>query len=236
MSIAFVSRSRQVRRVALATLLVVVASLASGCQAFAPPATPEAQVPWVDIVLHPVEVRPPKDITTQATDVLAVRLRTIGIGNFNMSAGDDITVSVGATEDLAMVRAVLLATGEVAFGALPANGDLPAVGSAFAVAAPLWPGDEIEQASTGPDENGAMTVNFVLTPAGAAAFAAFSQAHVGESFVITLDGIVIAAPVVVVPITDGHVAISFGDPSLVPAVVLRAILVSGPLPNAWRQR
>ena len=52
---------------------------------------------------------------------------------------------------------------------------------------------------------------------------------------ITLDGVVVAAPIIRVPIPDGHVVLSFDDPLVMPTDVLVAILVSGPLPDAWRQ-
>ena len=215
---------------------LVHAGMASGCSIIDPQVVELTSAPGVDFTIRGANgLVPSKADAERATEVLGERLRSIGVGNFSLSAGNDITLTVPPTSDLGKIRAVFFRTGAVAFGGLSTDATLPAVGSTFSVTAPLWVGDQIEQASGGTDENGAQTVTIVLTPDGATAFAAYTAAHVNQAFVITLDGVVVAAPIIRVAIPDGHVVLSFDDPLLMPTDVLVAILVSGPLPDLWRQ-
>ena len=215
---------------------LVLAGMATGCSILDPRVVQLTTEPGVEFTIRGANgLVPTKTDSEHATEILGERLRLIGVGNFSMSAGDDITVTVPSTSDLAKVRAVFLRTGVVAFGALAADAILPAVGTTFTVTAPLWDGDQVEQASAGTDESGAKTVTIVLTPAGATAFAAYTAAHLNQAVVITIDGVVVAAPIIRVPSPDGRVVISFVEPLLLSTDVLVAILVSGPLPEAWRQ-
>ena len=215
---------------------LVLAGMTSGCSLLGGGVVQLTTEPGVEVTIRGANgLIPSKTDTEHATEILGERLRLIGVGNFGMSAGNDITLTVPATSDLAKVRAVFLRTGVVAFGALPAGVTLPAVGSAFTVTAPLWDGDQVEQASAGTDENGAQTVAIVLTPAGATTFSNYTATHRNQAFVVTLDGVVVAAPLILVPIPDGHLVLSVAEPLLMPTDVFVAILVSGPLPEAWRR-
>lgn len=226
----------RIRRPTALAACLILAIPASGCTVVNPEVVPLTVEPGIEITIRAANgLVPTKPDTERATDILGQRLRLIGVGNFSMSAGNDITVEVPATIDIKKVRAAVTASGVVAFGALPADTTLPDVGSSLAVTAPLWDGDQVEQASFGTDESGAQTVSIVLRPIAAAAFAAYAAAHVNQAFVMTLDGKVVAAPVIRFPIPDGHIVLTFGDPLLLPTDVLAAILMSGPLPEAWRQ-
>ena len=79
------------------------------------------------------------------------------------------------------------------------------------------------------------TVTIRLTSDGATAFAAYAAAHLDRTIVITLDGVVLTAPIIHSPIPGGVFVITFRERLPMPTDVLAAILVSGPLPEAWRQ-
>jgi SecDF, P1 head subdomain len=215
---------------------VLLSFALAGCGILSGSVEPLPAKPGVDIVLHPAGgLVPSKADTTRATDVISNRLRSIGVDNFAIDAGNDIKISVGTSDNLAKIQTAVRSTGIVAFGALPADATPPRAGSRFVITSPLWEGSGVEQSSFGTDQNGAPTIDFVLSAAATAAFAAYSAAHVTQPFVITLDGVVVAAPMITSPIGNGQVEISFADPVLMPADVLAAILNSGPLPDAWRQ-
>lgn len=215
---------------------LVLAATASGCSIFDPQVVELTTAPQVDFkILGANGLVPSTTDLADASNILSERLQLIGLKDFGITTADIITVHVPASSDIGKVQSVIRHAGVVAFGAVPADSTLPDVGSSFPVTAPLWDGDQVEQASAGTDENGAQPVTIVLTPAGATAFAAFTAAHVNQAFVITLDGVVLAAPIIRVPIPDGHVVISFVEPLLLPTDVLVAILISGPLPEAWRR-
>lgn len=59
-------------------------------------------------------------------------------------------------------------------------------------------------------QNGGWVIQFTLKPEGTALFAEYTTRHVGESLAIVLDGVVLSAPVVNSPITEGSGIISGG--------------------------
>jgi preprotein translocase subunit SecD len=75
---------------------------------------------------------------------------------------------------------------------------------------PLFSGDQVSSASLGQNQQGGLTVNFVLKDAGAKLFGDYTAAHVGDFFAITLDGSVISAPVIKSSIPNGQVQIESG--------------------------
>ncbi len=99
---------------------------------------------------------------------------------------------------------------------------------------PLFSNDGVASASVGADQNQRPDIDVVLTPAAAQAFATYTGTHVGSYFAITLDGVVLASPVINDAITDGHVQISGGGPtgfSGQEAASIVTILRSGVLPQ-----
>ena len=101
---------------AVAALLVLVA----GCQASGRASPAASPVPPVDYTVRsPGSTPPPKAETLRAIDVLSARLRTLKVGMFSAAAGDAITFTIPPSANPAAVRAVLSATGQVAFVPLP---------------------------------------------------------------------------------------------------------------------
>lgn len=221
--------------------------LLAGCQASVPPVLTPTPVPPVDYTVRsPSSTLPPKTDTLRAIDVLSARLDALRVGMFTAAAGDAITFKIPTSADPTAVRAVLSATGQVAFVPLPpaeygtgnGRGTLEAVvGKPLpTVEAPLFGGDQIADARATADAAGGPMLSIQLASEGTRLFAAYSSAHVGEFFALLLDGRVIAAPLVQVAITDGAFNITVPADSLpMPVDALAAILASEPLPDSWRQ-
>jgi preprotein translocase subunit SecD len=227
---------------AVAALLVLVAS----CQASAPSSPAPSPVPSVDYTVRSPGSPPPKTDTLRAIDVLSARLRTLKVGMFSAAAGDAITFTIPPSANPAAVRAVLSATGQVAFVPLPPaeygtgnrQGPLEAAaGKALPTAeALLFAGDQSADVRVTADAAGGPVLSIQLASEGARLFAAYSSAHVGEFFALLLDGRVVAAPLIQVAITDGAFNVTLPADSLpMPVDALAAILASGPLPDSWKQ-
>ena len=75
---------------------------------------------------------------------------------------------------------------------------------------PLFSGDQISSASIGQDQTGGLAVNFELRSDGARLFSDFTARNIGQYFAITLDSVVISAPVINQAIPGGNVQISAG--------------------------
>lgn len=227
---------------AVAALVLVV-----GCQASAPASLAPSPVPPVDYTVRsPGSTPPPKAETLRAIDVLSARLRALEVGMFSAAAGYAITFTIPASANLAAVRAVLSATGQVAFVPLPPadygtgnrQGPLEAVvGRPLPTGeAPLFGGDQTTDVRVTADAAGGPMLSIKLASEGARLFAAYSTAHVGEFFALLLDGRVVAAPLIQVAITDGAFNVTLpADALSMPVDALAAILASGPLPDSWKQ-
>jgi preprotein translocase subunit SecD len=77
---------------------------------------------------------------------------------------------------------------------------------------------------------GAENVEIDLNPAASQRLATWSTGHVGDSLAISLDGTIVAVPVVEAPITDGKIVVVFAPDRLETAKRLEAALTAGPLP------
>jgi preprotein translocase subunit SecD len=98
---------------------------------------------------------------------------------------------------------------------------------------PLFSGDQVQSASLGQNQQGGLTVDFVLKGDGSNLFADYTAKHIGEFFAITLDGSVISAPVIKSSIPNGQVQIESGGIGGFPAKEannLVTILKFGSLP------
>jgi hypothetical protein len=232
--------------VAAAAVLVVVAiTLGSFDLPFLPgsrstPSPAATAQPNRDFIVLPPAGAPAKPDSILASDVLLARLRALGIGNFSSGGGYAITFNVpadGPSDDT--IRAVLGATGNVAFVPLPpefyGEGMLePLVGEPLPHAEPAlfgWEGI----ASVAPDDTQQLpAVTITLKPAAAGAFADYTTQHLQESFAVVIDGRVASAPVINEPITGGQVTISDGGRNDDVFERMIAIFVGGMLPEAWR--
>jgi len=234
--------------VVLATAAAIVIALAFGGVVHLPPfgaaPTPTTFVapPGRDfIVLPPTSAVPGKPVSSDAYDVLAARLRALGFGTFSGSGGYGIAFQLDdpgiASDD--QVRAVLAAPGVVEFVPLPAadySTIAPTVGKPLPKDEPALFGSEgVSSVTAATDAQGHPALDINLTPAAAQVFGDYSTHHVAEQLGIVIDGVVALAPVIDAPITGGVVEIS-GDPASSggPDPVARAILIGGPLPEAWR--
>ena len=99
---------------------------------------------------------------------------------------------------------------------------------------PLLDSTEIGGAKVVDDQNGEPTLQIILSGTGGEKFGAYSAAHIGSPFAITMDEIVLAAPVINQAIPDGLVQISFapGDADSTELARLAALIKFGPLPVA----
>ncbi|MGQ9586347.1 MAG: protein translocase subunit SecD [Anaerolineae bacterium] len=68
----------------------------------------------------------------------------------------------------------------------------------------IMTGKHLKTASAGQDEYGRPEIDFELTDEGAKIFADFTKNNVGKILAITMDGVVISAPVIQTPILEGR--------------------------------
>lgn len=135
--------------------------------------------------------------------------------------------------DAESVRKVLGQTGKIDF--VPLGETQATVGQAIDLTKdpPLFGGDQIASASVVTDQNGQPAVDFVLKTDGTRLFGDYTASHAGNYFAITLDGLVLSAPVIQNAIPNGDVQITGGGESgfgAREAAELVATIGSGELP------
>ena len=225
------------------SLLLVAAFAASGtaCQALALP-TPQPTPPPTHTMSAVVQVPVGADKAhvDTAEAVFARRLKTLGITNFTVAVGPTMQFSLVVPDsvDSRAVEAVLHAPGVLAWVPWPNElsdampGDRVPPG-----ATPLF--DSTTQiAFAGPstvDGSGQPAIEIRLAPQASKALAAYTSKHVGDTLPVVLDGVVLTAPTIQSPITDGHLLLGGpqDDADTTPLAALAAILDSGPLPAGW---
>jgi hypothetical protein len=236
-------------------MVLVVGALAAGVGfragpfAGAPSPTPTTPPSRSFIVLPPSPEISSKGEATLAGDVLMARLRALGLGTFTMSGGYGMTFDLPAGDrpDDATIRAVLGAAGDVAFVGLPARDyNSPGFGETgdkldAVVGQPLPKAEpvlfdrsgiySITAAAPGGSQD-VPVIHVVVTAAELSPFAAYTSAHVGEGLAVLIDGRVALVARLMEPILDGQIDI--GAPDDAEFARARAILVGGPLPEAWR--
>lgn len=206
------------------------------------PSPTAAPVERTFIVLPPTPQVPAKPEAIVAGDVLAARLRALGIGTFTMSGGYGMTFTFfdapggpGPTDDT--VRAVLAAPGVVQFIPIPTGDPTVSAGQTLPHPYPVLFGNEgIASVREGTDQNGNAALNINLVPAATRLFADYTTNHIGDQLAIVIDGRVASAPIIQSAIAGGDVQVS-NDSSTIGialAAQLRAILIGGSLPEAWR--
>ena len=220
--------------VALVTIFVMVLA---GCAVTEPQLHQLSPDVAATISIRPAPgVAPTKPEMELAIEVLRRRLGTLEVKNYSIAAGTEITVSIGAQEDVFNTQQALQANGLVAFVRGAGTGPEPEIGTALTSPESLWPSAAVLSASVATDTAGAQTLWMFLTPAGTEALAAWSTAHVGERLIVTLDGRVLSAPLITVPITVGNFALPMAPgKAILPLKVIAAIIAGGPLPAGWRQ-
>lgn len=180
-----------------------------------------------------------KAVVDAAGDVFAKRLRAIGITNFTVATGDEMTFTllVPLTFDSTLIDAVLRRPGVFEFVAWPAGAPDPATGDPVpATATRLFDAaTQITSAEASIESPNQPVLTIKLGPDGAEALFTYTAQHVGEFLVLALDGAVLAAPIVNAPITGGDLLITFPtvEPPPIPLVAIAATMASGPLPAGW---
>ncbi|MEM9724671.1 MAG: protein translocase subunit SecD [Pseudomonadota bacterium] len=94
-------------------------------------------------------------------------------------------------------------------------------------------GEQLADAHQGQDQNGRIGVNIRFDASGARIFNTLTRNNVGQRFAMILDGKVLSAPQIIVPIVDGA-AIITGDFTVRSAQSLAVNLSSGSLPTTLR--
>ena len=177
----------------------------------------------------------PADMAAIAS-ILRARIDPMGVAGATVTTKDlVVTVDLpGVTDaDAETVRKVLGQTGQIAI--VPLGDTQVGAGEAIDLATfpPLFAGDQIVKATVGTDQGGLPTLEFVLAAEGTRLFGDYTAAHIGSSFAVTLDGVVVSAPIIQSVITNGDVLVSSGGAtgfSAADAQGLATIIRSGPLP------
>jgi preprotein translocase subunit SecD len=197
-------------------------------------ASPVAFFTMTSVVAVPSKDKP---TINAAADILEARIRALGIGPFSVGIGDTMIfdMTVPETVDKASIDAVLSAHGSIAFLGLAPGAPDPVAGAPVpAGSQPIFDAStQITAATLGKDQNGQPVVYLALGSDGAKAFAAYTRAHTGDSFLIALDGVVVNTVTIMNAIESGPVELSFADTAPISAAAMAAIVASGPLPEAW---
>ena len=227
---------------AIAQLQFGVLDGIGGPRATATPApTPLVVVDRRFLVLPPTAALPTKTESSFAHQVLGGRLSTFRFQGSTSTVGYAIQFMLpldGPNDD--RIRAVLAANGKVEFVPLPAEtyGDgnrIPQIGEPLPTDEPaLFGWEGIESVAIGEDQESRQVLDIVLKPAAAQAFGDYTTEHAGEFFAIVIDGRVALVPSINEPISGGEVQLSSGSDSEEHWADTMAILVGGPLPEAWR--
>jgi preprotein translocase subunit SecD len=145
-------------------------------------------------------------------DIIERRVNTTGVSEpvVTTQGSDRVVVELPGVTDPEAVKKLVGATGRLDF--VPLGSTQVAQGQTIDLTTfpPLFSGDQVASATVGTDTNGRPAVDFVLKSDGSSKFAAYTAANVGSFFAITLDGVVVSAPVIQNSIPNGNVQITGG--------------------------
>ncbi len=219
----WVRRGSTFRLLAAALLIATVGALAIGGGSPRPgPTTPTvapsaSPVPETGLrleyeVLPSDGVKPgPADLAT-VVSIIERRVAATGVVGATVQAesSDRIIVKLPGVTDATPIRKLIGQTGRIDFVPLGQtqvtihqtidSGRYP----------PLFSADQVESATVSADQNGQPTIDFVLKPEGARLFADYTAKNIGDSFAITVDGVVVSAPLIQSEIKNGEVEITQG--------------------------
>lgn len=177
-----------------------------------------------------------KSVIDAAGDVFAKRLKALGITTFTVSTGASMrfVMVVPLTFDGQLVDAVLQRPGAFELVPWPPDKQPPNSGDLIpATTEPIVDSTEFKSAVARTDSNGKPALLITLGPIGKEAFATYTTGHVMSWVPLVMDGVVLVAPTISSPITDGKVLITGPDAFPIPLTAIIAIIDSGPLPQAW---
>jgi protein-export membrane protein SecD len=176
---------------------------------------------------------PTKEDMAVIRDIMERRVNATGVAEpiVTTQGADRVVVELPGVSDPQAVRRLVGQTGRLEFVPITAECPQPTEGQKIDLEAcpPLFSGTEIANANVGTDQVGRPAVNFELRSDGASLFAEYTRENIGQQFAIVLDEVVISAPVIEQPITDGRGQIS-GSFTLQDATNLSTVLRYGSLP------
>ena len=165
---------------------------------------------------------------------LEARIATTGVVGATVEAEglDRIIVSLPGVTDGEPVRKLIGQTGQIDF--VPLGSRQVGRGETIDLGQypPLFEVNEVASASVSADQNGQPAIDLILTPQGTRLFADYTAQNIGTYFAVTLDGVVLTAPIIQNSIPNGEVQITGGSVSgfdATEASTLVTILKSGPL-------
>ncbi len=145
-------------------------------------------------------------------DIVERRVNTTGVSEpvVTTQGNDRVVVELPGVTNPEAVRNLVGQTGRLEF--VPLGSTQVQQGQAIDLAQfpPLFSGDQVSSATVGSDQNGRPAVDFVLKDQGRDLFSEYTAANVGSYFAITLDAIVVSAPVIQNAIPGGNVQITGG--------------------------
>ena len=190
----------------------------------------------VEYQAQPVEGRTPSPADMAIIkDIVERRVNQTGVSEpvVVTQGSDRVVVELPGVTDPDAVRRLVGQTGRLDFVPLGQTQAQEGQILDLKLFPPLFSGDQVQSASIGQDQNGGLTVDFVLKGDGAKLFGDYTAEHIGDYFAITLDGTVISAPVIQNSIPNGQVQISSGGIGGFPATEannLVTVLKFGSLP------
>jgi preprotein translocase subunit SecD len=145
-------------------------------------------------------------------DIIERRVNTTGVSEpvVTTQGADRVVVELPGVTDPEAVRKLVGATGRLDFVPLGSTQVQEGQEIDLKTYPPLFSGDQVASATVGTDQNGRPSVDFVLKSEGAKLFADYTAKNIGSYFAITLDGMVVSAPVIRDSIPNGNVQISGG--------------------------
>ncbi|MBA2934909.1 protein translocase subunit SecD [Sphingomonas sp. CGMCC 1.13654] len=186
------------------------------------------------------------DIVRKRIDALGTKEPTIA-----RQGSDRILVEVPGVQDPTALKALIGKTAKLEFKLVDMAPDKAAIAAGRAPIGEqilftaqgqpvvvyrqaILTGSDLKSARQDYDQSGQPAVSISFNPKGAKAFAETTQANVNKQFAMILDGQVLSAPVIQVPILDGNAIINGGNFTTQSAQALAISLQSGSLPIALK--
>jgi hypothetical protein len=205
------------------------------------PAASVAVAPPIGTLRIGYTVLPVGGVSPTAVDVrkivsiLGARIAATGVagGTVTVDGTDGIIVELPGVTGPDPFRTLIGHTGRAEFvplGSTPGEVGKPIDAQRYP---PLFGGDQVASASVGTDQNGGAAVDIVLKSEGTRLFGDYTAKNIGSFFAITLDGVVITAPVIQNGIPGGNLQITgggLGGFDATEASMLATILRTGALP------
>jgi len=178
---------------------------------------------------------PRANALARIVSILESRIAATGVVGAAVEASgpDRIIVTLPGVTDAEPIRKLIAQSGRVDFVPLGSNQVTEGQTIEVGLFPPLFGGDQIASAAVGTDQNGRPTIDLKLKPEGTRLFGDYTAQNIGNYFAITVDDIVITAPVIQNGIPNGDVQITGGGLDgfdATDASTIVAIVDSGPLP------